>query len=225
MTDQPSSSESSVPSPVAPASKGSRSKMGLVIGIFAAILLVAGTGAGLVYSVYAKRSGGPVVRAVTSVLPLPAGRVGSRTILYRDFLKNRDTLERFLKSPAAAAQQLAVPLDATLEKNVLEKMMHETALNELANEKNVNVSDDELRKYFTDVVAQASSTTPDIGVYLLDNFGWSEEDFRQNVLRPALLEEKLGTTIATEKQGDPNALSAYLEERLARKDVTRYLKF
>ena len=223
MTDQSTHEESVAPSKATKTS--SRSKMMLVLGICAFVLLVAGTGAGVVYSVYAKRSGGPIVRVIAKMFPLPAGRIGSQTILYRDFLTNRDTLDHFLKSPAAAAQQLAVPLDAELEKNVLEKMMHETALKELGAEKNVTVSNDELRKYFTDVVAQASSTTPDIGVYLLDNFGWSEEDFRQNVLRPALLEEKLGAEMAKEKQGDPSALAVYLEERLSRKDVTRYLKF
>ncbi|MEK7655865.1 MAG: hypothetical protein AAB386_04265, partial [Patescibacteria group bacterium] len=60
---------------------------------------------------------------------------------------------------------------------------------------------------------------------LLKNFGWDEENFRQEVLKPALLEQHVGAALAQEKQGDLNALQTYMTERLAKPDVVRYLRF
>ena len=47
----------------------------------------------------------------------------------------------------------------------------------------------------------ASTTTPDVGVYLLKNFGWDEENFRQEVLKPALLEQHVGVGSGTRETG------------------------
>lgn len=193
-----------------------------------AILLIIGLlglTAGVTWAVSVKHSQHAVIRKMADVLPIPAAKLGEKKLLYRDFLRARDTLRTFLSSSAAKEQEIQVPLDAALEKNVLEKMLTQAALEELAAQKNVTVSDTELRQTFSEVIAAASSTTPDVSVYLLENFGWNEEDFRQQVLRPALLEERLAVALRDEQQGDPNALGMYLEKRLQEEDVVRYLRF
>lgn len=189
------------------------------------VLILVGLSAGTAWAIFVKKSGHPIVRGLSNALPIPAAKLGDRTIYYRDYVKSRDTLRVFLASPAAKEQNLSLTLDAALESNVLEKLIHEAALEELAANRNISVGDEELRAFFADVIASASSTTPDVGLYLLQNFGWNEEDFRQNVLKPALLEQKLGVELANASEGDPNALAIYLEERLQRKDVVRYLRF
>lgn len=197
----------------------------LIIAGVLCLLVLASAGAALTWEVYIKHSDGVFIRKTAEILPITAAKIGKRKILYRDFLKSKDTLRTFLASPAAKEQDISVPLDQALEKNILEKLVNQAALEELAEQKNITVSDEELRAFFTDVISAASSTTPDVGVYLLENFGWDEEDFRQNVLKPSLLEQRLAVRMAEENNGDGSALATYMEKRLQEKDVVRYLKF
>ncbi|MFH1078177.1 MAG: SurA N-terminal domain-containing protein [Patescibacteria group bacterium] len=205
----------------------SRRKTMIIVGVAVAVVLIAVLGLGVAVSsaVFASRSDSGLIRGLSSILPIPAAKVGSRTVLYRDFLKTCDTVKAFIASDAAKEQGLNVPFDATLEKNAFEKLIRQAAIEEFAAETGIEVTDAELRAFFTDVVAAASSTTPDVGVYLLENFGWNEEDFRQNVLKPALLEQRVGTKLTEEAEGDTMAFTAWLEERLAKPDVVRYVRF
>ncbi|MBU0540105.1 SurA N-terminal domain-containing protein [Patescibacteria group bacterium] len=197
----------------------------LIIAGVLCLLVLASAGAAFTWEVYVKHSEGVFIRKTAEILPITAAKVGSKKVLFRDFLKSKDTLRTFLNSPAAKEQNIGVPWDATLEKNVLEKLVSQAALEELAEQKDVTVSDEELRAFFADVISAVSSTTPDVGVYLLENYGWNEEDFRQNVLKPSLLEQRLATKMAEENNGDESALATYMEKRLQEKDVVRYLKF
>ena len=99
------------------------------------------------------------------------------------------------------------------------------ALEEIAEQKKVSVTDDELRQYYSEVLASTSSTTQDPSQYLLDNFGWDEEDFRQNVLRPALIEQKLTLAFGEENATDTDALNRAVAARMEQKDVVRYVRF
>ncbi|MBI4138582.1 SurA N-terminal domain-containing protein [Candidatus Uhrbacteria bacterium] len=200
-------------------------KLRLLIASASGVVALLGGAAVGSWAVFVKHSDAGFVRSVSEVLPIPAAKIGSRMILYRDFLKSRDTLRTFLSSDAAKEQAIDIPYDAQLERNVLEKLINQAAVEELAEAQKVAVTDEELRAFFADVVTAASTTTPDVGVYLLKNFGWNEEDFRQHVLRPALLEQRLAIAFAGQSQGDPNALAAYLSQRLTEKDVVRYLRF
>jgi hypothetical protein len=205
----------------------SSSKRLILTGVIAVsvLLVIAGASACLAWQIFVKRSDAGYVRSVASVLPIPAGRVGSRVVLYRDFLTSRETLKTFLESPAAKDQGMSVPFDVNLERNALEKLLVQQVLEEIAEEKRVTVSEEELRQYFSEVLAATSSTTPDVGSYLLQNFGWSEEDFRQEVLKPALLEQKISAALAEESKGDPDALNRLVAARMEKDDVVRYVRF
>lgn len=197
----------------------------VIFVILAAALTALGGAAAIFSTVFIAHSDQALVRRVCGILPVPAARLGQKTILYRDFLASRDTLRLFLKSEAAREQSVNVIFDAQAEKSLLEKMLQDAALEELAEQKNIVVTNEELRSFFSDVVSAAASTTSDIGLYLLKNFGWSEEDFRQKVLRPAILEQHLTAELAKEQPDDPDALALYLSSRLKQNDVVRYLRF
>lgn len=202
-----------------------RSFLLLVSGVLVCVLALLVALVGIGRAIFIQHSDGSSIRWISNALPIPAARIGSRSILYRDYLKQHDALKHFLASPAAKSQQLNLTLNGDLEKNILEKLMAQEIMEELAVQKSVTITDADVRASFSQVVAMASSTTPDVSVYLAENFGWNEEDFRQYVIRPALLEERLAKIEADEHQGDQSALSAYMDERLKSKDAVRYLKF
>jgi hypothetical protein len=202
-----------------------KKKFFIILGVLIAALLVLGGIAAIGSAVFVARSDHAVIRQISGRLPIPAARLGQKTILYRDFLAERDTVKFFLNSEAAKEQGVDTAFDVSTEKNLLEKMLQDAALEELAEQKNITVTEEELRSFFAEVVLTAASTTADIGSYLLKNFGWSEEDFRQQVLRLDILGQRLAAELAKDKPDDPNALAAYLSERLQREDVVRYLRF
>ncbi len=206
-----------------------RARNALLVIIVALIVLLGITG--IVCAVYIQRSDASVVRAIGG--GLPAARVGGDRISYREFVASRDALRVYLSSEAAQSAGLAGPVNATVEKNALERLTREAAVKELAAERKVTVADEEIMAAFTDLLAQTSSTVPNVGEYLEKTFHWNEEQFRARVIQPALLEERLAATFPatppTENGTEPYPgfveLEKYLQERLAKPDVKTYLRF
>lgn len=197
----------------------------LFAGLAVLIAVVAGIGT-LVYRTYWKLDDSTVVRSFARVLSLPAAKVGSRSVTYEQFMDTREAVNRFIASEAGQASGVNAPPEAELNKNVLERLIHISMVQELAEQRKLVVSDDDVRAVFSDVVkAAASSTTPNVAEYLYKNYGWNEEDFRQQVLRPALLEQKVSVEMAKEKQGDGEAMNNELIARREKSDVVVYLKF
>lgn len=208
----------------APVTKKKNTALVVIIVVLLVVLGLVGGSAVMAYEMFVKRADNAVVRSVANALPIPMARVGSKAILYRTFIANRDVVKKFLASPAAAAQQMNAVYDDKVEQSIIDKLMVEAIVEEMAAQKNLTVSSDEINKTFDEVVAAASSTTPDMSAYLRDNFGWTEEDFRQNVLRPAMLQDKVGTKLMEESGGDELAFQKAVEKRLTDSDVVNFLK-
>jgi len=197
----------------------------LFVGLIAFIVILAGAGF-LVYRVYWKVDDSGLTRTFAKVFSLPAARVGSRTVTYDSFLGTRGAVKRFIASDAGKQAGVNMPPEQELNKNILERLIRIAIIQEMADAKKITVSDDDVKAVFADVIkAAASSTTPNVGDYLNKNYGWNEEEFRQQVLRPALLEQKLGVEMSKEKQGDANAMDNEITARRDKADVVMYLKF
>lgn len=191
-----------------------------------AVIVLAAAGGLLTYEVYYKVNDSAVVRSVAGLFGLPAAKVGSRQVSYARFLMTRDAVKRFVNSEAGKEVGATMPPENALNKNILERLVRQEMIQEIADQKKVTVSDEDVKAIFADVVkAAASSTTPDISQYLWNNYGWNEDNFRKEVLKPALLEQKLANEMAKEKQGDQNALETELAARALKPDVIYYLKF
>lgn len=196
-----------------------------LIVMCAAVVLAIGAlvATGLIYAVYAQRSDHRIVRTLAS--SFPAARIGSYAVTYGDFLRSRDTLQIYMKSDAAQQSGFAQPITPDVEKSALDRLIRQEVFEELSGQKNIKISDDEVRAAFSTLILATSSTIPDVAQYLKDTFRWTEEDFRRYVMRPAILEERLAATFTSSTAEQPAAMEAYLRERLAKPDVKIYLKF
>ncbi|MFA6160928.1 MAG: SurA N-terminal domain-containing protein [Patescibacteria group bacterium] len=193
------------------------------LGVMLAIVIAVGS---LMYGVYVKHDESSVTRVFAKAFHFPAARVGMRTVSYSDFLSTRDAIIKFINSEAGAQVDATMPPDKALNDNIMERLVRQEMIQEMADDKSIAVSDDDISAVFDDVVkAAASSTTPDVAQYLQDNYGWSEQDFRQNVLKPALLEQKVTTQLGLDPAGNPLDIEAVLAERRVKADVVVYLKF
>lgn len=203
-----------------------KSKLIILFVALGAVIILAAAGSLLTYEVYFKVNDSSIVRSVAGLFSLPAAKIGTHQVTYAKFLMTRDAVKRFVNSEAGKQVGATMPPDLVLNKNILDRLVRQEMVQEIADQKKIAVTDDEVKAIFADVVkAAASSTTPDVAQYLWNNYGWNEDNFRQEVLKPALLEQKLANEMAKEKQGDQNALETELTARAQKPDVVFYLKF
>ncbi len=200
-------------------------KMAVLFTVFGGLFLLTVVVFGFIYLIFYKISDYSMVRVVAHTFSLPAARVGSATVSYEHFLQTRDAVRRFLSSEAATAVQAVQPNEEELNRNILDQLIRQRIVESIAAEKAVAVTDEEVRAFFGDIVNAASSTVDgNISEYLWNNYGWHEEDFRQEVLRPAILEQKLAIEMSKQSEGDPMALEQAIADRRSRSDVRIYLR-
>lgn len=202
-----------------------KNKLITLFAVLGGLIVIIGLGGLLVYGVYYKLNDSVPTRLAARVFGLPAAKVGNRTVSYIQFLSTRDAIRKFIGSEAGKQVQAALPPDNVLNQNILERLIRQELTQELADQKKITVTDQDVDAIFADVVkAAASSTTPDVSQYLSNNYGWSEKDFRAQVLKPALLEQKVAIQMAQDKQGDQNAMEDELTAMRQKPDVVIYVK-
>ena len=184
-------------------------------------VLFLGAATAVAYGVYQKRSDSSLVRAFGSAYP--AARVGFHVISYGDFLRSRDTLRVYLNSDAAKQAQLAGPMSLSVEKNALDRLVRDAAVSDMAQRKNIQVSDADVQKAFSQLMLSASTTKPDVDQYLKQTFDWNQDQFRQYVMRPALTEQRLAQALTTSTADQQTVVEQAIDARLAQPDVKYYL--
>ncbi|MBD3281129.1 hypothetical protein GF391_00080 [Candidatus Uhrbacteria bacterium] len=198
-----------------------------IIGLSAALLLVIVitlTVGITIYGIYTEQNDGTASRFVAKALALPAASVEGRKVAYTRFLLTRDAVKRFINSEAGQDVGAAMPPEDQLNQNILEQLIRQQMVAAIAAQKQVTLSDEEVDEVFNEVASQAaSSTQSDIDTYLRDNYGWNQDNFREYVLRPALLEQKLAQQLST--GSNPVALENLLITKRQSEDVVVYLKF
>lgn len=197
--------------------------LAISLAVVALFLVVGLFGLWMSNAVYIKRQDTPFIRKTASWLP--AAKVGNRTITYGDFLASRDAIYVYMASQAASDAGLAGPVTPQVEKNALDRLVREAIEKEYAEQKGIRVTDEDVRVAFAELILSTSSTIPNVAQYLQDTFKWTEEDFREKVLRPSLLEGKVAESMSSSTDDQLTLLETYVSKRQSEKDVKIYLKF
>ncbi len=197
----------------------------IAISVALFLLIVLTVGAGLVIQgIYTKQTESSSARLAAKVFSLPAANVNGKSLKYERFLQTRDAVRKFINSEAGKDVGATMPPEKELNENILEQLIRQKLVEAVAEEKDISVTDEEVNQIFDEVAAQAASSTQStISEYLQDNYGWNEDNFREYVLRPALLEQKVGQAIGTD--ADPYALENLLLANRQDPKVVVYLRF
>jgi hypothetical protein len=157
---------------------------------------------------------------------LPAARVGSHTVTYAQYLEHVQAQRTFIQGPAARDQGAPPTFDDAQRSAALERAIRIAAVEDLADKAGIQVTSLDVERAYLGLVDRAgTSTTPqEIQEFLRDQFGMDETEFKQLVVRPALLEDTLRQA-ASAGSSDPNAFDKQLQDRLNQPDVVRYVKF
>lgn len=195
-----------------------------LFGGIGAIILLTIAGAVLAKSVYLDRSDAKLTRVFGSWLT--AAKVDGEKISYGDVLRTRDTLKTYLQSDAAKAQGFAQELTPDLEKKAtVERLIRDRIVEKLARDKKVELQAADVQAEYEKMIMAASTTMPNVGEFLAKSFGWNEEDFRQNVVRPALLENRVAMTYGTTTEEQITKFQMDVQERMKADNVKIYLKY
>lgn len=198
----------------------------ILIGIMS---LLGGIATVFSWGMYTRQWEGPLVTGLANMLPIPAGRVGDRVILYREYLNDVRSIRHFLASEEAKQQGASRELNLADRQSAFERLLIEAALDELAAQRNIVINDADLaaltQQAIDDFSASSGKQASDIEPYLRETYDWSLQDFQKHIVRPALLERMLTASYASDHSGDENALNQYIQSRLEQPDVIRHLQF
>jgi parvulin-like peptidyl-prolyl isomerase len=202
----------------------SRLRLTLVTSTIVVLLLALAASVIFLWGAYYQHWEGSFPTGVAKALPIPAARIGKRTVLLRDYYGGVVSVQKYLTSEEAAAQNQRRPLTVDDRSATLERLIQEAALYELADARGVKVTDEQEQAVLSELNVTSTSTA-DFQKFISENYGWSLDDFKMHIVRPLVLTRTLATSYAADHGGDPKALQTYLEDRIKKPDVIRYVKF
>lgn len=199
----------------------------VILGIFVAgACAIALFGTGLFWhAVYVRHWEDPIVMRVAEVIPLPVARFNGSPILLREYLADIESLKTYLSSAEAKEANLSRAITDEDRKQALERLLREAAIQEMATERNITLSDEEIQMAVQSEFMATGGDQAAFETYLEEIFHWTLQDFEKHIVRPVLFERKLATSYAEDHGDDLQALQTFIDERIAKEDVARYVKF
>ncbi|NCO04866.1 MAG: hypothetical protein GW939_01815 [Candidatus Magasanikbacteria bacterium] len=174
----------------APVSSPEKKKNNLrvfVIGLLGAIVVIGGGVIG--GSAYAAKnvSTHPFVMSMADTFHFAAVKVNDREVPYTAYIRDLTALKSFYKK----VSEQPVPItDEQISDQVLVRLTANTILAELAQKFDVKVSDEDLAPEREKVLSEFPSEE-EAQTQIMDLYGWTFDEFVDNVVRPLALEDKL----------------------------------
>jgi len=175
----------------------------MVVAIILAIFVI-----GLI-GIYGANSTNFVFSSLSRIIPYPAVIVNWEPVSYYEYCESVNTIKRFDE----LQEELSFS-DSEISENVTTRLITNKILDQIAREQDVKVFDYEIEKEFQSAVG-ISEDEKDVEKNIKELFGWNIEEYKNNVVRPFVLEKKLSDAIYDGDQDAPQKFAAYLQEEIA----------
>ena len=165
----------------------------IAVSIIVLLVILMLLGAGY-WLVYVNHSTAAPVTTVKNILPLPVGKVNGQFISLKTYEKRVAATENFYKKQEELQLGLTreTPTAAEIKQQEFDRLVEETVVNAYAKEQGVSVTDQDVNDYFDkSILPQAKGGMDEVNTTLKDLYNWSVDDFKQEVLREAVLRNKL----------------------------------
>jgi len=181
--------------------------LSFALGLGAGVVLLALALLGIfALGIYKYNWSGPATTAVLKAVPYPAAVVNNNVISYADFLSDVGTLKHFYGQLAAESPDApAAPADAEIRKNVMDRLIQNEILEEQALKYDIKVTPEEIDTEFSKLSSQQQGTNIEDEIRNL--YGWTVAEFKEKVLRPYLLQQKLADVLAQDESFNKEALA------------------
>ncbi len=177
----------------------------LVVIVAAAIVIVL-ISATAVFAVglYRFRLQGKWVDTVVGVVPFPVTIVNGTWVPYKQFTSDTTTLAYYI-AQSAAASSAAQPSAQDLAKIIINRLVYDAVLDQVAQKNSVAVSTEEIDKQLQDIATSSGATTDALASTLQQQYGMDVEKFKSAILQPYLLFQKLDQKYASDAAADATA--------------------
>jgi foldase protein PrsA len=139
---------------------------------------------------------GSATNVLVHAVPYPAALVNNNIIRYSEYADDIQTLNRFYsKLSERDPGQPAPPSESEVKKTVLDRLIQNEVLKEVAIKYNLTVTDKEIEDEFSKLASQPVQGAQDISDEIMDLYGWTVPQFKEKVLRPFLLQQKLAEAL------------------------------
>jgi hypothetical protein len=178
-------------SPVSKATKRT-----FLIGFFGFIGVVIVLGLGFsIYRVYAQAPLDKFSLTIAKVLRLPALKVNGNVALYSDYADDMAAIKAMRIYDQANKGQSADLTDTQLSDQVLFRLVNNILVSDLAKRYNVTVGQSDIDYIKTQILEKEFGTLDAASKAIQNRYGWSLATFEQKVIKPFVLQQKLGSII------------------------------
>lgn len=143
---------------------------------------------------------GPATRVILKAVPYPAAVVNGNFVSLAEYEADAQTLHRFY-GKMATEQGTAAPTDSEIKKMVMERLVQNEVLKEEAAKYGVSVTPAEIDEEYSKLEAQPDQADAqrDIAAEISDLYGWTVDQFKEKVIQPYLLQQKLAEALAKDE--------------------------
>lgn len=164
----------------------------LIVGLLIIIPIVI-----FLLSMYVFNIRAATIDSVTKVIPLPVAMVNGHWLNYAEWREGVATVNHFYSQKDQLGLSGSLPdlTPAQIESNELARLIEKELLNELATTYNVSVSQDEINAEYQDTILPQASSEEEIAKTIDTMYGWTVDQFKQQVVSEVVLRRKLQTAM------------------------------
>lgn len=157
------------------------------VGLLAALLIIIiGTVGVVSYRAEKKFASDKFSLGVAKIIRLPAGFVNGSSISYVEFIEDLQAVKQSYKG--ATADQ--IPSEAEMHQNVWDMLVKNAVVKKEAAKNNVVITDKDVNDEYDSLVKNVGSEE-ETETLIKNNYGWNKNKFKERVLRPYVLQQKL----------------------------------
>jgi len=178
-------------------------------------VVVAAFGFGF-YKLYFTEINDSTMVKIADSLRLPIARVGDNYISYHDFLFIKDTFTRHMSDDEKSKYS------SILVSSIMEQLIYQSIIQGLADKWDIKVSDKEVDEFFNEW-SKSDNAPKDIDKFLSEKYDWSVSDYKEHVVKPSLLANKVNTKFSEEHK-DKGNLVEYIKDYRKSSNVVIFLQ-
>lgn len=177
-----------------------------LLGIGALVVILVAVGLVLEVRAVKNLSQNSVVVGVAKVLHLSAAKINGDSVLYSDYVSDLQTLNKFYGKNADVPK----PTDEQISDQVISRLLANNLISRLAKEFKVKIGPNDIDT-FKKSLLEKFQTEEAAEKELMDNYGWTMDQYIVKVVNPILLEQNLQK--AFESSTDSN-LDKYVDDQV-----------
>lgn len=183
--------------------------------VFLGLMVVIFFGIGL----YKYQWNDKLTNQIIKIVPYPVAIVNGQILPYSEFRDNVLALTRYYKKQEEVSRGVKiVPSPEKIKEDILRVMITNELMKQLAAKNKINLSPQELDKKFREISLNVPGQV-EVQRIIKDLYGWGIETYKERVLRPSLLSEKLDSYFLTLQTKNLNEV---LEEFQAQAEIRRF---